>query len=210
MESPYIRKKTVWQKIAMEMKEKYGYCVTASQCENKFKNMSNRYRRARDHNNIDPDCKLKQTCFLYDELDEYFRSDASYQPKRDTLFVSRVKQPKISTPSKYIDSDPDFGDTEPMNISSRESINISNREPINISNREPINISNREPINISIREPIKISKGESSNSLKNSAGSETEPVWVKRMMETFERCHRENMKMQREFIDVLKRVLEKK
>lgn len=207
MESPYIRRKTVWQKIAMEMRDKYGYCVTGSQCENKFKNMTNRYRRARDHN-MKPDCKEKMACFLYDELDEYFRSDASYQPRRDTLFVSKIK-PKVM-PSKYIDSDTDCADAESMNISNSESMNFSsNRQPVNYtSNREPMNISsNREPVNVFNREPMTIAKGESS--INNSAGTETEPIWVKRMMETFERCHRENMKMQREFIDVLKKILDK-
>lgn len=173
MESPYIRRKTVWQKIAMEMREKSGYSVTAAQCENKWKNMSNRYRKAKEIN-LHSDGKVKQTCFLYNELDEYFQSDARYQPRRDSMYDLKIK-------------------------SLKQKSNLLNSPSININPN-----TGREPKVITIYE------GEDSSDFKTHYESEEEPAWVKRMVETFERCHRENMKMQREFIDVLKKILEKK
>lgn len=76
-ESTVIRNDTVWNMIAQDVK-KTGLIVTATQTENKWKNIRKAYMGVKDHNSRSGNAP--KTCKFYDKLDEIFSTAPSVIP----------------------------------------------------------------------------------------------------------------------------------
>ena len=76
MHSPTAKKQKVWEKIGKL--QTTGYTVNGEQCKNKFKDLVNAYKKAKDHNNKsgnDP-----ATCPFFFELDQLLGSKPNVTP----------------------------------------------------------------------------------------------------------------------------------
>ena len=68
----------LWGTVAKELIAA-GYCVTAAQCDNKFKALKRMYNKVVDHNKITGNDK--KTCKFYDDMDKLFGCKASTNPR---------------------------------------------------------------------------------------------------------------------------------
>ncbi|XP_024869122.1 trihelix transcription factor GT-2-like [Temnothorax curvispinosus] len=98
--STTVKNDAVWNMIAQDIK-KTGLIVTATQTENKWKNIRKAYMAVKDHNSKSGNAP--KTCKFYDELDEIFSKSPSVAPV--ALASSRRKRSASTTIGNDFSSD---------------------------------------------------------------------------------------------------------
>ncbi|XP_011858916.1 PREDICTED: zinc finger and SCAN domain-containing protein 29-like [Vollenhovia emeryi] len=104
-QSTIIRNDVVWDMIAQDIKET-GFKVTATQTENKWKNIRKAYMSVKDHNSRSGNAP--KTCKFYDELGEIFSKSPSVVPV--ALASSRTKRASSTSVENLYNSDDEISE----------------------------------------------------------------------------------------------------
>lgn len=104
--SSKFRNDTVWKEISAKMRESNSnWHYSATQCENKWKDVRKIYVKVKDHNNTsgnDP-----KTCKFYDDIDDILGDKPNIKP---VSIASNIRKRPLSTNSILNCTDPDLND----------------------------------------------------------------------------------------------------
>jgi hypothetical protein len=75
---PKTKKKQSWNKLVQKMSQ-HGYVCTIAQVENKWKNLTKKFRDITDHNSISGNSR--KSCPYFDEMSEYYGYRPNVNPK---------------------------------------------------------------------------------------------------------------------------------